>query len=352
MIKDLNNNELLLEIKNLVKEEKRITSLILDYLAEVESRRLYALRGYSSLFDFCVRELGYSESASYRRISAMRTIKMIPQAKAKLEEGSVNLSTLSQLKTFIQKEEKINGKLDLQEKQELLKNIENKSQRECEREFVKISPESVKTKETQRAITEDLTEIKFMASKNLMDKLEKLKSHLGHKDVQSMASLIETLADVALKKVLEKRVLEKKISEKKIPEEDVPEKKVLEKNATEKVTPENKGQKATEEKPTFAANVNTEDPAKTPVATSETRHIPKSLKQRVWDRDQGQCQYVDPLTQRQCTSRHFLQYDHVQPLAQGGQTTEDNLRILCHNQVQAINHFSREHMERFIPSLQ
>src|ERR1700693_2596559 len=100
MFQKLDNQMLLVEFKNLVKEERKITLLILDYLREVDSRRLFAEVGYSSLFDFCRFELGYSESASYRRISAMKSIRDLPAAREKLMEGSVNLSTLSQLYSF------------------------------------------------------------------------------------------------------------------------------------------------------------------------------------------------------------------------------------------------------------
>jgi len=97
-IKKINDHELLLKIKFLAKEEKRLTQEVLDHLAEVETRRLFASRGYPSLFEFCVRELGYSESSAHRRISAMRVMKAIPEAKEKFEAGLVNLSTLTQLK--------------------------------------------------------------------------------------------------------------------------------------------------------------------------------------------------------------------------------------------------------------
>src|SRR5271165_910247 len=128
-ISDLTDVELMAKTKILVKEESRITQNILDHLRVIESRRLYAKRGYPSLFEFCVKELGYSESSAQRRISAMRLIRSIPEAKEKLQNGQVNLSTLSQLQTFIRKEEKSkSAKLSVIRKLDLLSVIENKSQ--------------------------------------------------------------------------------------------------------------------------------------------------------------------------------------------------------------------------------
>jgi hypothetical protein len=41
------------------------------------------------------------------------------------------------------------------------------------------------------------------------------------------------------------------------------------------------------------------------------------------------CQFLDPVTQRQCKSTHFLQVDHIQPKWAGGSDDPSNLRILC-----------------------
>ena len=62
----LTDYDLSLQIKQTVSEEKKITLNVLRLLREVEKRRLFAKRGFSSLFDFAVKELGYSESAAGR----------------------------------------------------------------------------------------------------------------------------------------------------------------------------------------------------------------------------------------------------------------------------------------------
>ena len=64
----MSDTELLVQIQSLVQREKEITLEILHLLREVEARELHFARGYSSLFDFCVKALGYSESATQRRI--------------------------------------------------------------------------------------------------------------------------------------------------------------------------------------------------------------------------------------------------------------------------------------------
>jgi len=70
------------------------------------------------------------------------------------------------------------------------------------------------------------------------------------------------------------------------------------------------------------------------------RHIPAHVKRAVWERDQGQCTFVSD-TGRRCESRKFLEYDHVDPVARGGQATVQGLRLRCrgHNQLEAERTF-------------
>ena len=50
-------------------------STLIEFLAEADSRRLFAERGYSSLLDYVTKCLGYSEGSAYRRINAARLLK-------------------------------------------------------------------------------------------------------------------------------------------------------------------------------------------------------------------------------------------------------------------------------------
>ena len=70
MIKQLSDKELVLQVKSKVKEEKLIVSEVLEYLEEVNSRRLYA--DYtSSLHKFCVKELGYTDAEAFLKVPAV-----------------------------------------------------------------------------------------------------------------------------------------------------------------------------------------------------------------------------------------------------------------------------------------
>ena len=58
--KDLPDVVLLEKTYAASKTEKTATLDLLEYLVEVDARRLYATQSCSSLFDFVVRCLGYS----------------------------------------------------------------------------------------------------------------------------------------------------------------------------------------------------------------------------------------------------------------------------------------------------
>ena len=91
------DRELLRETSNLVRHERHLQGAIIDHLAEIEARGLYLERGFSSLFDYAVRELGYSDAAAARRIGAMRLCADQPHAREGLRDGSLTLSAAAEL---------------------------------------------------------------------------------------------------------------------------------------------------------------------------------------------------------------------------------------------------------------
>ena len=70
------------------------------------SPKLFFKQGFSSLFDYVVRELGYSEGAAYRRIKAMKLCCALPETANRLQSGRLSLSAASQLQVFFEKQDK------------------------------------------------------------------------------------------------------------------------------------------------------------------------------------------------------------------------------------------------------
>ena len=93
----LSDRALLRQTSTLVRHERHLQGAIIDHLAEIEARRLFLRRGCSSLFDYAVRELGYSDAAAGRRIGAVRLCADQPGARERLRDGSLTLSAAAEL---------------------------------------------------------------------------------------------------------------------------------------------------------------------------------------------------------------------------------------------------------------
>ncbi len=77
------------------------------------------------------------------------------------------------------------------------------------------------------------------------------------------------------------------------------------------------------------------------------RSIPKRLRRLVWERDGARCAFLGAGGHR-CEATRRLELDHITPVAQGGDNSPDNLRLLCraHNQYEAERVFGKDHVER------
>ncbi len=138
----LPDDELLLGVRGLRGEERKLDRQIVEYAGEIESRRLFAEIGYPSVIEWLIKDLGYSESSAYRRAMAARAIR----------------------------EEKRTGeRVSLAIRTEIIAETENKTLRETERIVAKQFPESVKVHGVQISLTdEQLKEL---------ERVRELKSH-------------------------------------------------------------------------------------------------------------------------------------------------------------------------------
>ncbi len=142
-LKHLTDKILLLDTKRLVASERKLTGEILHHLREIEARKLYSDLKYKSMYDYCLRELGYSEGTAYRRISAARLLNDIPEVEAKLKDGSLNLTNVATLVQFF----KENDIQDPPEKRKIIAKVEGLSRRETELKLMQLSDKPTEKKE-------------------------------------------------------------------------------------------------------------------------------------------------------------------------------------------------------------
>lgn len=324
--KSLSNDALLRNTYALVAEERKLTIEILWHLHEIQVRRLYAEKGYGSLFEYAVQALGYSEAAAGRRIAAMRLLVDVPDIEPSLKNGSVSLSTLSTIQSFVQRKAEPISK---QEKRELVFALQGKSRRECEKHLVALDPVAATPQEKERVIGPTQTEIRFVADDALMKKLQKMKELDAH--VQSNPSylnLFHRMADLALKKL----------------------DPLAKKSADSKVTPPAELNDVAERNEVRSSKSSFTSPTpRSPRHRSNPRSITAALRREIWNRDQGQCSYQSKEGKR-CSSRFALEVDHLKPVALGGRSEAFNLRLLCraHNQQQAFQKLGPQTMFPFL----
>ena len=97
----LGDQQLLAQIQRLAGNRRWLEVHILDHLGEIDRRGLALRRGFSSLFDYAVRELRFSDAAAQRRIQALRLCRRHGWVRDKLQNGALTLTAAAQLETAI-----------------------------------------------------------------------------------------------------------------------------------------------------------------------------------------------------------------------------------------------------------
>ncbi len=391
-IESLRDPELLSKTQSLVKEEREITTLILRHLREIERRRLFAAQGFSSLHEFAVKFLGYSEAAAHRRISSMRLLRELPELERSLEEGSLSLSTLSTVQSFFVAERKRTDtprNYTSESKLEILKAVQGMSRRECERHLATVSPKSIPSPEQSRALNSELTELRVVVTQDFLDMLDQIRDLAGNRlKSNRLLELLNFMADTTLNKLTplahsQNRNLRLGIA--LTPSQSSPGNR----SASDSTSDSNSATSSVSESTSPATSAGGGDavsftqtqmspgsiqihqnrmalhrpnldrpsldrPSLDKLSRNRpSRAISASIRREIWLRAKGRCEYIEPGTQRRCAATRYLQVDHIRPIALGGDSTTANLRILCsaHNQFSAIKKLGIQQMSKWIPEL-
>ena len=232
---------LLAHTRSLVLHEQALQLAVLDHLREIHARHLHLRLGFSSLFDYAVRELGYSEGAAWRRLKAMRLCAETAGTRERLQDGSLTLSAAAQLQnTFdlLQRPatatvdrssapaapELLPGTtgtapeagalateaaaparpvpaLDAAQRQELVAQASGKSTREVKQLLAGVAPELARPAERMRALGEDRWELKVVIDAACQRGIEQLRALLSHVDPHlTVGQLVERLVQDGLQR--------------------------------------------------------------------------------------------------------------------------------------------------------
>tara|TARA_B100001248_G_scaffold262158_2_gene256450 strand:- start:8586 stop:9359 length:774 start_codon:yes stop_codon:yes gene_type:complete len=257
---------MLKELQNLVWIEKKITAEILEKLQEVYDNKDFA--GYTNLFEYMVKGLGYSEATASLRQSCLKLIREMPELKVKVSEGKLSYTTLARSYKFIKDQ-------STEAKRATLSTLENQSSRKALEILEKqsLAPEI----KVHKRCYQDKVRITIDLSHEEYERLQRLKALSSHAH-ENYEKLIKALIHTAHKKYENTHFKQHK--------------------------------------------------------SKNPRYIPQRLRNHLLKQAKYRCQYPG------CMQDHYLQIDHIQPLAKDGRSTPDNLQVLCHhhNQQKACSH--------------
>ncbi len=292
------------------QNEKSATITLLEHLAEIDRRRLYAEMGFPSLWVYVHELLGYSESQTSDRVNAMRLMMKIPEVKNELESGKISLTTTAKLATHVRRE-----KTSTSETLNLLSAISGKSSREVEQYLAQNSVVDFKM-DKLKSITPQTTRIIIDVDLEFLELINRVRELKGHPGTST-----QELLKVSMQNLVKKHEIK-----------------------PSKVSSKNHQQKEYNEIELPAPEV------KTHIAEDDSRYIPTHIRTKIRLRSGDQCEFVDHSTQRRCNCKTKLEFDHIIPYSLGGQTTFENLRHFCssHNKLSAIRQFGRSHMSLYL----
>jgi hypothetical protein len=296
----LSNEDLLDRVSRLRKIERSSLGVLLEHMAEVERRWARLPMKEPSLFAYCTRALGYSESEAYKRITVARLGAKFPIIIEAIKEGRVHLTTITILSPLF----------TASNCESLLAQAAGKTKREVQFIAADLSPrpdvpDSIHAGargddyDVIDPLSSSRVRFTFTAGARLLKMVDRARDILRHK---APTGRLEDIFGESLDTLLEKKDPERRL-------------KRLEET----------GRQAP-------------DPAD---CDPMSRRIPQGVRDAVWRRDGGQCSHQNPDGTR-CPERGGLEFDHIVPHALGGPSNNaKNIRLLCrsHNRLAAIRVF-------------
>lgn len=172
-LKHLTDKSLLLDTKSLAQQYRNVTTKLLHHLKEIERRKLFSSLGYQSLFEYAVKELGFSEGSASRRINAARLLEDNPEIEQRIQDGSLTLMNLSIASQTIK------GLDNPEEKKAVLQKIENLSSRNCEKTILALGGNKPTPKPVVKVVSPELTTLRLVLSDDTFKAHEELKTILA-----------------------------------------------------------------------------------------------------------------------------------------------------------------------------
>jgi hypothetical protein len=339
--------ELLQRLERVVARERETTAEMLALIAEVDRRRLFARESQRSMFRYCVRKLHMSEDEAYKRIQAARAARRHPVILEMLADGRLHLTAVVLLAPVLGNP---GGAT-------LLAEAVHRSKPEIQELLAKRFPRpdlpALEQPLVPAARTETLVpEPVFMTVSLPVNPAASLLAANTGQPSQASAPAVAPIAPPApparvaplaperygvqftcSKAVHEKLCHARALLGHALPAGELPD---IFERALDALIEQLERRKFGK-----AARVSGADRR----GSSNPRHIHAAVRREVAARDGFRCTYVSDAGER-CDSCTQLEYDHIRPVASGGASTAENLRLRCrtHNQYEAECTFGADFM--------
>lgn len=405
----LSSEHLQRRLRRLTGNERQIQVAFLLHLAEFDERRGFADLGYASLWEYCEKALGFRDACAWRRTYAARLVRRHPEAAEYLMDGRLSMTTLVLLRDVVDERnarelfELASGK----SKAEVEYLVACRRPRPEPTSFVRklaapnaaapplpveglrlefapggeatlpdgmdgmshdagsghapvvsVAPATASAtapvpvpanvaplaaarpkRATVEPIAEDRYVIRVVVDRAFVEKLEAAGAAVSHviprRDIAAV--LLRGLDELLAREAKKHAPPEKK------------KKNVRIQSDAERDSNSAAPKPASSRPKGNARPVSTRAPAEREREREKpSRAISADVKRAVWKRDGGCCSWVRA-DGTVCGSKWKLEYDHVTPIALGGESTVEGVRLLCfaHNQEAARRIFGNELIDRY-----
>ena len=337
----LADDALLRGFATLVAQDRKTTAALLAHIAEIDARHLYLRAGFESMRAYCMRELNLTEDAAATRILVARLARQLPQLLPAMADGRLHLTTVRLLAT----------RLTSANVGEWIAAAANKSLGEVEILIAHRYPQAESLRlddgiSPQVVVLQELGEnshVSKHASWTPPSDSPAVESTPNTKSVDVAPRVRTKIAILSPERYTLQVTLPGGTHDKlrrvqallghAVPSGDVAQ--VLDRALDALLVQLEKRKFALTEQP------------RAPRPRATMRCIPARVRRAVYARDAGRCAFVGQNGVR-CSATSRLEFDHLVPVARGGRSTADNLRLLCraHNRYEAERILGREFMQR------
>ena len=328
----LSDQTLLHDLAALIARDRATTARLLAHLAEVDARKLYLPAAYPSMFAWCVGELRLSEDAAFKRIKAARAARRFPAIFAAVADGRLHLSAVVLMAPHLTEDtaHELLAAAAHRSKSEIGQLLAERFPRPDLIGWVATTPESSATTSPGEQAPGPV-ELHIASGDDEDPRAPGCGTSLQAPGPVAGRSRVEPLAprSFAVQFTLSQGAHDKLCHAQELLGHQVPDGDLA-------VVVERALDSLIErlEKRRFAATSAPRQHSNRPNASR--RHVPGHVRRAVWERDGGRCTFESG-TGHRCPARARLEFDHIEPLARGGEATAENVRLRCraHNQYTA-----------------